>query len=306
MKMKKKLIALLSASFLTIMCLAGCGASGASESSGTTTQSDSSADSTDTTTTSSGVLKVGMECAYAPFNWTQEKAELSNGELALPIQGSDYYAYGYDVMVAVMLAEELNYDSVEIYRSEWDSLGLGLNVGDFDCIIAGMSVNETRQQVYDFTDTYYIRNTVITAKEGSEYSEYTTLSDFAGQGVEVTTQLGTAWVNLIEQIPDAVELSHYASTAECFLAVSNGTADITVIDLPTTQSALITNNDLVMLELDSSDDFDDTTTNVCIAVRKGDDELRESLDSALSSLSLDKAKMDALMEEAIKLQPAAQ
>ncbi len=296
--MKKSIKALLLACMMLATGVTGCG----SETDGTAAPT-ATGSSTAGTTTDAKILKVGMECAYAPFNWTQEKADLSNGELALPIYGTNYYAYGYDVMVAMMLAEELGYDDVEIHRCEWDSLGMGLNVGDFDCIIAGMSVNETRQQVYDFTDTYYIRDTVITTKVGSEFAGFTSLADFAGVDVEVTTQLGTAWVNLIDQIPDAVTLANYVTTAECFLAVSNGTADITVIDLPTTQSALLTNTDLVMIEL--ADGFDDTTTNVCIAVRKGDDALRESLNTGLAAVNWDKTQMDELMEKAIVLQPAA-
>ncbi len=250
------------------------------------------------------LLRVGMECAYAPFNWTQESEELANGGVAQPIYGSDDYAYGYDVMMAEKIAEELGYDGVEIHRSEWDALGMGLEVGDFDMIIAGMSVNPDREKVYDFSDTYYIRDTVITVKKDSEYASFTKLSDFADTGATVTTQLGTAWVDLIPQISGVETVANYATTAECFLAVSNAAADITVIDLPTTQSALLTNDDLVMLTLDADGGFDDTTTNVSIAVAKGDAELVEQLNGALEGLEWGKEKMDAMMEEAILLQPA--
>ena len=53
-----------------------------------------------------GVLRVGMECAYAPFNWTQTSPEVSNGATAPEIYGGGGYAYGYDVMVAQKLADE--------------------------------------------------------------------------------------------------------------------------------------------------------------------------------------------------------
>lgn len=39
------------------------------------------------------VLRVGMECAYAPFNWTQDSDKLANGEKAVPIYGTNLYAY---------------------------------------------------------------------------------------------------------------------------------------------------------------------------------------------------------------------
>ena len=63
------------------------------------------------------VLRVGMECAYAPYNWAQ--SDDSNG--AIPIKDSNDYAYGYDVMIAKYLADKMGYE-VEIYKIDWDSL----------------------------------------------------------------------------------------------------------------------------------------------------------------------------------------
>ncbi len=249
------------------------------------------------------LLRVGMECAYAPFNWTQETPELSNGEEAVQIFESDDYAYGYDVMMAMKLAEEMGYEGVEIHRSEWDSLGLGLEGGDFDCIIAGMSKTPEREKIYDFTDTYYIRKTVITVPADSKYASFTKLDDFKGVGGVVTTQLGTTWVSMLEQVPDAELGANYATTAECFMAVANGAADMTVIDQPTSESALLTNPDLVMLTLDEGG-FDDTSTNICISTTKGNDELVSEINKALASMEWDKTKMDEMMSLAIELQPA--
>ena len=112
----------------------------------------------------------------------------------------------------------------------------------------------------------------------------------------------------LEQIPDANLGSNYETTAECFMAISNGVADVAVIDVPTAESAALTNNDLVVISLDENDSFenDDEMTNVCIATRKDDTELRDKIQGAMDSLGWnDKAKMDEMMEEAITLQPAA-
>lgn len=48
-------------------------------------------------------LRIGMEAAYAPFNWTQE--DDSNG--AVKIDGTNQYANGYDVQIAKKVAEGL-------------------------------------------------------------------------------------------------------------------------------------------------------------------------------------------------------
>ena len=81
------------------------------------------------------VLRVGMECAYAPYNWAQ--ADASNG--AVPISGSSEFAYGYDVMMAKFLAEKLGYE-LEIYQIDWDSLPVALQSNKIDCVIAGQSI----------------------------------------------------------------------------------------------------------------------------------------------------------------------
>lgn len=300
--MKKRIVSVMMATVMTIGLLTGCGS--------TSDKGGNDASATEESTEvddSKGVLRVGMECAYAPFNWTQETEEVSNGEKAVPIYGTNYYAYGYDVMMAQKIADELGWD-LEIHKVEWDSIGMAMDSGEYDCIIAGMGKTPEREQAYAFTEPYYYRDICITVKKGSGLEDITKLSDFAGKSVTVTTQLGTAWVNLLDQIPDVKLGANYETTAECFMAVSNGVADISVIDKPTSESAAMTNTDLVLLELDAEDTIEDPTgsTNVCIATRKDDTELRDKIQAAMDSLSWnDKAKMDEMMEEAITLQPAA-
>ena len=112
----------------------------------------------------------------------------------------------------------------------------------------------------------------------------------------------------LDQIPDAEKLANYETTAEVFMAISNGVADVALIDQPTAESALLTNTDLKIIVPDASDAFegDKEMTNVCIATRKDDTELRDKLQKAMTDIGWnDKAKMDELMAEAVKLQPAA-
>lgn len=300
--MKKKFVSVMMAAAMAAGLMAGCGNSGAESS---TSQSTSSGDTSESE--EKGVLRVGMECAYAPFNWTQETEEVANGDTAVPIYGTNYYAYGYDVMVAKMLADELGWD-LEIHKVEWDSIGMAMDSGEYDCIIAGMGKTPEREQSYSFTEPYYYRNNCITVKKGSGLEDITGLSDLAGKNVTVTTQLGTGWVALLDQIPDVQPGSNYETTAECFMAVTNGVADIAVIDVPTAESAVMTNSDLVVIDLDENDTFTDANgmTNVCIATRKDDTALRDKLQAAMDALGWsDREKMNELMDEAIRLQPAA-
>lgn len=254
------------------------------------------------------VLKVGMECAYAPFNWTQESKALADGSTAVKIYGTDFYAYGYDVAVAQKLADEMDME-LEIHKVEWTSIGMALDAGEYDCIIAGMGKTAEREAAYAFTDVYYYRSNCLVVKKGSGLEDCKGLSDLKGKNVTVTTQLGTGWVNLLDQIPDGELGANYETTSECFMAIQNGVADVCVIDLPTALAAQSTNPDLVIIELDPDDAFEGDTemTNVCIATRKNDTEFRDKIQEAMDNIGWnDKEEMDALMEKMITLMPSAQ
>lgn len=108
----------------------------------------------------SGVLRVGMECAYEPYNWT----DMDGTSLgAVPISGEGkegLYANGYDVQIAQYIANKLGM-KLEIYSIEWDSLLPALESGAIDAIAAGMSPTAERAQQIDFSDTYYESNLVV-------------------------------------------------------------------------------------------------------------------------------------------------
>lgn len=253
------------------------------------------------------VLRVGMECAYAPFNWTQDEATTPDGSKAVKIYDSTFYAYGYDVAVSQMIADQLGMD-LEIHKVEWSSIGISMDAGDYDCIIAGMGRTAERELSYSFTTPYYYRDNCIVVKADGPYAGVTGLSQLKGTGCKVTTQLGTGWIPLLDQIDGAVTGSNYETTSECFMAVSNGVADVCIVDLPTAQSALLTNKDLKIITFDESDSFsgDDEMVNVCIATRKNDTALRDKIQGAMDALGWnDKAKMDELMAKVIGQQPAA-
>ena len=287
----RRVAAVCMTALMTMVLAAGCGSNRA-----------------DTDSEDDNVLRVGMECNYVPFNWTQETEELSDGSKAVPIYGSDFYAYGYDVAVAQMLADEMGM-KLEIHKVDWSSIGTSLDAGDYDAIIAGMGRTAEREISYSFTEPYYYRDNCIVVKKGGAYENVTKLSDLAGTGCKLTTQLGTGWVPLLEQIEGGVQAGNYETTSECFMAISNGVADVCVVDLPTAESAALTNDDLKVITLDSSDTFtgDDEMVNVCIATRKDDTAFRDKIQDAMDAIGWnDKATMDELMEQVIKLQPASE
>ena len=116
------------------------------------------------TDTSNGTLKIAMECAYEPFNWSQTTD--ANGAVKIANDTTGLYANGYDVQIAKYIAAELGM-ALEIHAVEWDSLIPGLNASTYDGIIAGMSPTAEREEIVDFTDCYYNSNLVIIYKKSN-------------------------------------------------------------------------------------------------------------------------------------------
>lgn len=111
-----------------------------------------------------GTLKVAMECAYAPFNWTEMDTP-SVGAVAISGEGKEnMYANGYDVQIAQYVANKLGM-TLEIYAIEWDGLIPALDSGAVDAIVAGMSPTAEREEQIDFTNVYYSSNLVVIYKK---------------------------------------------------------------------------------------------------------------------------------------------
>lgn len=121
--------------------------------------------SSETPAQPNGTFKVGMECAYAPFNWTDmESGKTLNSVPISSIGGEGLYANGYDVQIAKYIADKLGM-TLEIYAIEWNSLVPAVQAGTVDAIIAGMSPTADRAEQVDFTDTYYSSNLVVIYKK---------------------------------------------------------------------------------------------------------------------------------------------
>ena len=118
----------------------------------------------DAPATTTGTLKIGMECAYEPYNWTDTEGT-SLGAVPISSEGqSGLYANGYDVQIAQYVANRLGL-KLEIYAMEWDSLIPAVNSGAIDAIVAGMSPTAERSEQLDFTDTYYESNLVVIVRK---------------------------------------------------------------------------------------------------------------------------------------------
>ena len=195
----KRLLTLLMALAMTAS-LAACGGTGSSGDTADSGNSGTTAEGGETAGSSGvedGVLTIAMECAYAPYNWSQ--SDDSNG--AVPIKDSDAYANGYDVMIAKQICEANGWE-LEVVRTDWDSLVPGVQSGVYDAVIAGQSMTAERMEQVDFAGPYYYASIVCVTKADSPYAGAAGISDLAGGSC--TAQIATIWYDsMLPQIQDA-------------------------------------------------------------------------------------------------------
>ena len=254
--------------------------------------------SKEASSSSSNTLKVAMECGYAPYNWTQTTD--ANG--AVKISGSTEYAYGYDVMMAKLIAEKLGKD-LEIVKLDWDSLVPAVQSGTVDCVIAGQSITSDRLQMVDFTTPYYYASIVCLVNEGSKYENAQGISDL--KGAVCTSQQNTVWYDVcLPQIEDANILPAQESAPAMLVALSAGRVDLICTDMPTAQAALVAYPSFRLLDFtESNDNFvvSQEEINIGISVSKNNPELTAAINEVLATLTVD--DYNKMMDEAISVQP---
>lgn len=246
-------------------------------------------------------LTVAMECAYAPYNWTQ--SDDANG--AVQIRDSSDYAYGYDVMMAKKIAEALGQE-VQIVKLDWDSLIPAIMSGDVDCAIAGQSITAERSQQVDFSDPYYYASIITLVKKDSPYASAASVADLSG--AVCTSQLGTIWYdNCLPQIPGAEILPAQETAPSMLVALDSGACDVVVTDRPTAQAALVAYPDFVALDFGGGEnDFQvsEEDINIGISMKKGNTALQSAINEVLATMTED--DYNAMMDEAISVQPLSE
>ena len=284
----KKIIALVL-TFTMIFALAACG-------SNPTAPTQNPNDGGEART-----LRVAMECAYAPYNWTQP--DDANG--AVPISGSSDYAYGYDVMIAKYICEQLGWN-LEIVKLEWESIIPAITSGSVDVGICGQSVTADRLELVDFTAPYYYASIVTVVPENSEFANAASVADLAGG--TCTSQLNTIWYDIcLPQIPNANVLPGQESAPAMIVSLTSGRVDYVVTDQPTGLAAVSANPNLKLLDFTGTDGefaVSDEEINIGISLQKGNSELLEAINSVLESLTVE--DFTNMMNEAISVQPLSE
>ena len=249
-------------------------------------------------------LTVGMECAYAPYNWTQ--MDDSNG--AVPISNvPGAYANGYDVMIAKRICEAYGWE-LEIVSSAWDSLTPAVQAQTMDANIAGQSMTADRMAEVDMAGPYYYATIVCVTTKDSKYANAKSIADLAGG--KCTSQSGTIWYDTcLSQIEGAELLAPAETAPNMIMQLQTGSVDFICTDMPTAMGAVALDDNLVILNFSGTDgDFKFASeteraenVNLGISVLKGNADLKNAIDKVLSAMT--EEHFNILMDQAIAIQP---
>lgn len=231
-------------------------------------------------------LYVGMECGYAPFNYTQKDA--SNG--AVKISNADGYANGYDVMIAKKIAEALGKELV-IVKYKFEALIPAVNAKSLDMIIAGMSPTADRKEAIDFSDAYYTSQLVIVVRKAEyegKYANATRLADF--KGAKIAAQIGTFHNDALQAqakkygILPQTPMSDFPALIN---ALTSRTIDGYVAEEPGAKADCAANEELTYISLKNNDTgFSASPEDVQIAIGLiKNSSIRDQINAALKKIS---------------------
>ncbi len=238
---------------------------------------------------------VGMEVNYAPFNYQLATPT----DTSIAIDGG--YADGYDVMIAKKIADALGLQLV-IKQIAWNGLGLALESGEIDAIIAGMTANEEREEGIDFTTPYYdSHGMIMIVRADSEMAGYTDIQQFSG--LNVVGQLNTTYDEVIDQIEGVNHVTPKTTYPEMIVALQQGEVDGITAEMAVAVSILASNPDLTVVHFAEGHGFEADTT-VSIGLREGSrgTDFFNAVQAALDAIS--EETREACMVDAVAKQPS--
>ena len=266
-----KILALSMAAALSLGLLAGCGGGTASqpstqpsEAQESTTPDDSNTEAT-LTTVEEGKLIMSTNAQFPPYEMVAD----------------DGSCEGIDVEVAQAIADKLGLE-LEIDDMDFDAALLAAQNGKSDMVMAGVTVNEERLQVMDFSDSYANGVQVVIVTEDSDIA---TVDDLANAD-KIGTQRGTTGYIYCSDTPEnggygEDHVTAYDDGATAVQALLNGQVDAVVIDNAPAQEYVKANPGLKILDTEFANE------EYAIGVAKGNESLLNAINGALAELEAD-------------------
>lgn len=205
--------------------------------------------------------RFATEGAYAPFNFVDDSGELA----------------GFDIEVGNEICKRAELDCVWV-KNDWDSIIPNLVSGNYDAIMAGMSITDERKQAIAFSDPYF----------PALPSAYVALDEDADLEGAITAQSGTTQSDYIAE--SGATLIEFSTIDETIAAVRNGEADALFGDKAPLKPLVDQSSDLIWVGDEVN--LDD---GLGIGMRNSDTELAEKVNAALEEM-----KEDGSLNELIK------
>ena len=210
-------------------------------------------------------LRVGVEGAYPPFSWKEADGSLK----------------GFDIDIALALCEKMGREC-ELVEQDWDGIIPALLAKKYDAIIASMSITDERKKKVDFTNKYYQTPAKFVAAKDAGFEP--TPAGMAGKTVGV--QRGTTHQCYMEKMFPDVDLKLYATQEEAFLDLNAGRIDAQISDSVQALDGFLNKDegkDFAFLGGDQID-LECHGEGAGIAIRKGSDDLRAALNTAIKAI----------------------
>ncbi|MFC3205986.1 ABC transporter substrate-binding protein [Aquamicrobium soli] len=218
-------------------------------------------------TASAEKIKIGTEGAYPPFN-----SLTADGKLE-----------GFDIDIANALCAQMKADC-EFVVQDWDGIIPALQAGKFDAIIASMSITEERKKQVAFTKKYYTTPLAVAALKDSELAA-TDPDAMAGKTVGAQASTTQAIYAQDFYTKAGADVKLYPTQEEAVQDLMNGRLDAVISDKFVLTDWLKNSSDGSCCKLIG--DVKGTETEAGIAVRQGDDALREKLNAAIDAIVAD-------------------
>lgn len=285
----KKLVAALMTAILCMSVLTACGNSAADTAPAESTNGEATESSTETEETeeaqapaeesadtralADGVLNVGTNAEFPPFEYVNDDGE----------------ADGFDIALIKAIGEKMG---VEVQVDNMEFASLVSSIGSkIDVSIAGMTITEERARTVDFSAPYYQAVQYVILPQGSEIAS---ADDLKGKAIGV--QLGTTGDFIAEEIEDATT-SQYNKGIDAVNDLVNGRLDCVIIDK---NPALVFEEKFEgqVISVDGAQ-FGFEAEEYAIAIPKGDSALADKINAALQEL-IDDGTFDTLVSQYIE------
>jgi polar amino acid transport system substrate-binding protein len=213
-----------------------------------------------------GVLSIGMEIGYPPFEYLDTDGKT-------PV--------GFDVQMAQALAAKLGL-GLNLIDTAWDGIFAGVDTGKYDCIISAATITEERLQRHNFTKPYIGNAQAMVLLKGSTLTARTP-EETSGLGVAYQAET-TSDIFMAKLAEQGVTFKpyEYDKVLNCFDELRLGRVDAIVCDsLVAVDYITVDNSPFEMVWQGPADE----TFGICL--KKGNDALTQALDKALDELFAD-------------------